>query len=207
MFADKQLRDFLDELASGSPIPGGGSAAALSGATAAALVCMVCNLTIGREKYKDAEAEMKEILAKAEDLRGELLKQMDADSEAYGRLAETFKMPKATDEEKAARSAAIQAALVMATKVPLEIARLCGEVMSLCPAIAARGNKNAVSDVGVAVAMAEAGLCSAALNVKINLATIKDATFVEEMTRALASYTDGKSAFREEVLREVEARM
>ena len=207
MFSEKPIKDFLDELASGSPIPGGGSAAALSGASGAALVSMVCNLTIGREKYKDAESEMKEILAKAEGLRASLLAQLEADIEAYGALAQAFKMPKDSDQAKTARSAAIQQALVTATKVPLEIGRLCGEVMSLCPAVAAMGNLNAVSDVGVAVAVAEAGLCSARLNVKINLATIKDKACVAQISEALDSYTSGKSAFREEVLREVEARL
>jgi methenyltetrahydrofolate cyclohydrolase len=207
MYVDRSVIDFLDELASPSPIPGGGSAAALNGALGAALVSMVANLTVGREKYRDAEDEMREALARAEELRGKLLENLEADIQAYGNLSAAFKLPKASDEEKAARRSAIQEALIVATKVPLEITRLCGEVMKVCPPVAQHGNLSAVSDVGVAVCSAEAGLSSAALNVKINLASIKDQTFVEEVRATLSTYVDGSMELRETVMRQVEARI
>jgi len=207
MYADKSVVQFMEELSSGSPTPGGGSAAALSGALGAALVCMVCNLTIGREKYREAEPEMREMLARAEGLRRELLGHIDADIAAYGRLAAAMKLPRATDGEKARRTAAVQEALVAATRVPLEIARLCTEVMDLCRPAAENGNVNAVSDAGVGVAVAEAGLRSAALNVQINLGSIKDAAFAAEVKQTLAGYLDGRDAMKEEVLRLVESKL
>jgi formiminotetrahydrofolate cyclodeaminase len=201
MYSDKQVGEFLNELASGSPTPGGGSAAALSGATGAALVSMVCNLTIGREKYKAAETEMQAVLARAEDLRTRLLASIDADIAAYGELSGAMKLPRSTDEEKAARSRAIQRALVKATQAPLEIARLCREVMTLTRPTAEKGNVNAVSDAGVGVLAAEAGLRSAALNVQINLGLLKDEALATQVRAELDSYLDGASSFKDEVLR------
>jgi formiminotetrahydrofolate cyclodeaminase len=200
MYSDKQVGEFLDELASGSPTPGGGSAAALSGATGAALVSMVCNLTIGREKYKAVEAEMQAVLARAEELRTSLLASIDADIAAYGELSVAMKLPRANDEEKAARTRAIQSALVKATQAPLEIARLCREVMTLTKPTAEKGNVNAVSDAGVGVLAAEAGLRSAALNVQINLGLLKDEALATRVRAELDSYLDGASSFKEEVL-------
>ncbi|MCL4466328.1 MAG: cyclodeaminase/cyclohydrolase family protein [Chloroflexi bacterium] len=207
MYANKTIGEFLRELSSGAPTPGGGSAAALSGATGAALVCMVCNLTIGREKYKAVESEMQTILAQASSLRDELLAAIDADVAAYGVVAAASKMPRGTDEEKAARTRALQAALKAATRPPLDTARLCAEVMGLCRPVGERGNVNAVSDAGVGIAEAEAGLRSAALNVKINLGLIKDPDFVAEAQRMLNGYLAGKAELREAVLRTVEAKL
>lgn len=200
MYSDKTVSEFLVELASGSPTPGGGSAAALSGATGAALVSMVCNLTIGREKYREADEEMRQILARADSLRAELLSSIDADISAYGGLSAAMKLPRATDEDKRARTEAVQRALVAATKAPLEIARLCREVMSLCKPAAERGNVNAVSDAGVGVVAAEAGLRGAALNVQINLGSLKDADFGGQVRSALDGYLEGSAALKEEVL-------
>ncbi len=207
MYSDKSIKEFLAELSSGSPTPGGGSAAALGGAIGASLVCMVCNLTVGREKYKDAEAEMQQVLGRAEQLRDTLLQQIDADIRAYGELAAAMKLPRATEQDKAARTQAVQHALGSATRVPLEIAHLCREVMELCAPTAQKGNVNAVSDAGVGVLLAEAGLRSAALNVQINLKLIKDAAFATEVRGTLDSYLHGSSEYKEEVLREVEAKL
>jgi methenyltetrahydrofolate cyclohydrolase len=207
MYTDKPLGEFLADLSSRTPTPGGGSAAALSGAMGAALVCMVCNLTIGKEKYKSVEAEMQAIEAKASQLRDDLLGQIAADINAYGGVAAASKLPRVTDEEKAARSAALQQSLKKATAPPLEIARLCAEVMDLCLPVGAKGNVSAVSDAGVGIAVAEAGLCSAALNVKINLGLIKDPAFVAEAKRTLDGYLEGKASLRAEVLRLVEAKL
>ena len=204
---EKPVTDFLDELSSRSPTPGGGSAAALSGAMGASLVCMVCNLTLGKEKYKDVEADVRRLLAQGESLRDALLAQLEGDIKVYGQVSAAYRLPKGTPAEKAVRSQAIQAALKEATMVPLEIARLCGKVMDLCLPATQKGNVAAVSDAGVGVAVAEAGLRSAALNVKINLGMIKDEDFVKEKQRLLDNYLEGKAAFKDDVLRQVEEKL
>lgn len=207
MYTEKTVQDFVAELASPAPVPGGGGAAALGGALGAALVSMVCRLTVGKEKYAAVQGEIEEILGRAEELRQDLVAAIEADAQAYGRLAAAFKMPRATDEEKEARAAAVQSALVEATEVPLNIARLCAAVMDLCPATAAKGNVAAVSDAGVAVLLAEAGLHGALLNVKINLSSLKDAALAESVRRRMAEYVAGKEQLRQQVLQEVEAKL
>lgn len=174
------LGQFLDDLASERPTPGGGGAAAISGAMGAALVSMVCNLTIGKPKYVEVEGELKEVLVKSERLRGELTKAIGDDVKAFDAVMGAYGLPKGeTDEGKAARTAKIQAALKEATDVPLECARLCAEVIKLAEVTADKGNLNVISDAGVAVQSAYAGLMSAALNVRVNAASIKDREFAE----------------------------
>ncbi|PZQ11960.1 MAG: methenyltetrahydrofolate cyclohydrolase [Ancylobacter novellus] len=171
---------FLDDLASERSTPGGGGAAAISGAMGAALVSMVCNLTIGKPKYAEVEAELKEVLAASEQLRAELTKAIGDDVKAFDAVMGAYGLPKGeTDEEKAARTAKIQAALKEATDVPLECARLCAEVVKLSAVAADKGNVNVVSDAGVAVQSAYAGLMSAALNVRVNAKSIKDRDFAD----------------------------
>jgi formiminotetrahydrofolate cyclodeaminase len=196
---DKPVSLFLDELASSAPAPGGGSGAALGGALGAALVSMVCNLTIGKKKYADVEQDIKGILEKSESLRHKLMDLLQADVEAYTAVSQAMKMPRTTDEEKAVRSEAMQKALKGATVVPLQIAEACAEVIALCRPAAEKGNKNAVSDAGVAVLMAEAGLRSAALNVLINLGWIDDQRFTTEKQRQLDTLLEGKPALRDQV--------
>lgn len=172
------IQPFLDELAGGTPTPGGGSAAAAVGAMGAALVSMVCNLTIGKEKFAVVEAQMKNTLARSETLRAELTQLIDEDAAAFNAVMAAFRLPKATDEEKAVRSEAIQTATQKATLTPLATARTCAEVIELGQLAAEKGNPNAVSDAGAGVAFAQAGLKAAALNVLINLLPIKDKAFV-----------------------------
>lgn len=180
MSNNQSVQAFLDELASAAPTPGGGGAAALVGAMGAALAGMVCNLTIGKEKFAGVEPQMKEILAKTEYLRAQLTAMMAEDVDAFDGVMAAYRLPKATDEEKAARTAAIQEASKKATLVPLAAARACAEVIDLCRPTAEMGNPNVVSDAGVAVLCAQAGLKSAALNVLINLGAIKDEAFVTQ---------------------------
>lgn len=182
------LGEFLDDLASERPTPGGGGAAAISGAMGAALVSMVCNLTIGKPKYVEVEADLREVLVKAETLRGELTKAIGDDVEAFDAVMGAYGLPKGeTDEGKAARTAKIQAALKEATDVPLECARLCAEVVKLAEVTAEKGNLNVISDAGVAVQSAYAGLLSAALNVRVNAASIKDREFADGRLAELES--------------------
>ena len=199
MLAEKTLSQFMDELASSAPAPGGGSVAALAGAMGAALVSMVCNLTVGKKKYADVEEEIKAILEQSEALRKELMELLEADVAAYSEVAKAMKMPRETEEQKAARAEALQKALKHATEVPLQVAEACVKVMELCRPVAEKGNVNAVSDAGVGVVLAEAGLRSAALNVLINLGWIKDEAFVAEKRAQLDKLLEGKAELKEEV--------
>lgn len=196
---EKPVNNFLDELASNAPAPGGGSVAALSGALGAALVSMVCNLTLGKKGYEDVQDDIKDLLAQSEGLRKELSDLLEADVAAYTGYSKAAKMPRATEEEKAERSKAMLAALKVATDVPLSIAEAAVKVMDLCMPAAEKGNKWAVSDAGVAVLMAEAALRSAALNVLINLGTLKDEEFVNDRRAKLESLLEGKGVMRDEI--------
>jgi methenyltetrahydrofolate cyclohydrolase len=177
MIKDSSVDTFLGELASSAATPGGGSAAAIMGGMGAALVSMVCNLTIGKKAYAEVEGEMTELLAQAEALRATLTDFIRADVEAFDGLMAAYGMAKDTDEQKAARSAAIQSSLKNATDAPMACARACAQVIALSLVAAEKGNRNVVSDAGVAALAAQAALRSAALNVDINVPSIKDADF------------------------------
>lgn len=170
---------FLDRLASADATPGGGSAAAIMGAMGAALASMVCNLTIGKPAYLEVEPQMQRSLTEAEGLRRQLTGMVADDVAAFDTLMAAYKLPKATDEDKAARSAAIQSALKAATDAPLACARACAEVIRVCAQVAQHGNVNVISDAGVGVVAAWAALRSAALNVYINAPSIKDRAFAD----------------------------
>ena len=196
---DKPVTNFLDELASNAPAPGGGSVASLSGALGAALISMVCNLTLGKKGYDEVQDDMQELVAKSESLRQELTDLLEEDVKAYTAYSIAAKMPRTTDEQKTIRMEAMQSALKGATEVPLRIAGAAVRVMDLCMPAAQKGNKWAVSDAGVAVLMAEAALRSAALNVLINLGTVKDQAFVETKRAELDYLLEGKGAMRDEI--------
>jgi formiminotetrahydrofolate cyclodeaminase len=196
---EQTLVEFLDALSSSAPAPGGGSVSALSGALGAALVSMVCNLTLGKKKYADVQQDITALVEQSEALRGELTALLQADVEAYTGVSIAYRMPKETDEQKAARSAAIQEALKKATVVPMQIAETCGRVLDLCTPAAEKGNVYAVSDAGVAALMAEAGLRSAALNVIININAIKDQDFANEMREKLDGLLENKSELKDQI--------
>jgi formiminotetrahydrofolate cyclodeaminase len=177
MIKDSSVDKFLDDLASSAPTPGGGSAAAIMGGMGAALVSMVCNLTIGKKNYAEVEEEMKTLLAQAESLRGRLTDMVKHDVDAFDGLMAAYGLPKDTDDQKATRSQAIQDSLKAATDAPLACARACADVIALSLTAAEKGNRNVVSDAGVAALAAQAALRSAALNVDINVPSIKDADF------------------------------
>jgi formiminotetrahydrofolate cyclodeaminase len=180
MYIEQSMRHFLDKLASKSPEPGGGSVAALTGALGAGLVSMVSNLTLGKEKYKDVQPLIEQLLKESEQLRGEMQDLIQKDTEVYGGLSEVYKMPKATDAEKAARTAKMQEALKLACQVPFEIGLKALDVAKLAHRAAEIGNVGAVSDAGVAVLLAQACAQSAALNVKINVNSIKDDAYNQQ---------------------------
>ena len=184
------LSGFLGELASGSPTPGGGSVAALCGALGAALNSMVANLTIGKKKYADYDAEMKEALAGAETLRLELTQMIDEDAAVFNKVMVALKMPKETDAEKASRKTALQQALVDAATVPLAVMEMCVGVIRMAKPVAEHGNVNAVSDAGVAALVARAGVHAAGLNVRINLGGIRAEEHQEFAAKATTAIAD-----------------
>lgn len=180
---DKTVGQFLAELSSGTPTPGGGSVAALSGALAAGLITMVCDLTIGRKQYADFEGEARGLRERAGALQTELQTLAQDDITAFDSLTAVYKLPRTTDADAAARRAAIQKVLRHVTDIPLRSARAAAGLLPLCAPLARHGNRNAVSDVGVAVLLIRAAVPAALLNVDINLATMEDQFFVRE-TRA-----------------------
>jgi formiminotetrahydrofolate cyclodeaminase len=194
---DTEVETFLDALASQSATPGGGSAAAIIGAMGAALVSMICNLTIGKKKYADVEPEMKEVLGKAEALRRKLTGMIEDDVKAFDAVMGAYGMAKETDQQKAARDKAIQAALKQATDVPMRCCHAAREVIDLGAIAADKGNLNVISDAGVGVLAAYAALRSAALNVFTNARMINDKTFTEAKLKELNQLLAGAEAATE----------
>ena len=178
--AQSTVEEFLDDLASGKATPGGGSAAAIMGAMGAALVSMVCNVTIGKKGYEGVEAEMRAVRDESERVRRRLTAMVSEDIAAFDSLMAAYKLPKATDDDKARRAAAIQAALHRATETPLDCARVCAEVIALSRRASEQGYLNVISDGGVGVLAGFTGLRSAALNVYINAPALKDRAFADQ---------------------------
>jgi formiminotetrahydrofolate cyclodeaminase len=185
MMTQSSVEKFLDDLAGGNPTPGGGSAAAIMGAMGAALVSMVCNVTIGKKGYETVEAEMRSVLSESERVRRRLTAMVAEDIAAFDSILAAYKLPKATEEEKTARAAAIQAGLRRATEVPLDCARVCAEVIALSRRASEQGYLNVISDGGVGVLAGFTGLRSAALNVYINAPALKDRVFAAQATAEL----------------------
>ena len=207
MLIDKKVSNFLDELASNSPTPGGGSVAALAGALGVALISMVGNLTVGKKKYEDTEEDIKKILSSSEKLRYELSQLIEEDVKVFNNFMSTYKMPKETEDEKKVRAEKIQESLIEAAKVPLKVAYKCLDILSLSKEVAEKGNINVVSDAGVAVLMAEAALESAILNVKINLKMIKDEKTIEELSSSIKEILLKEKGQKEKVLEIVEQKI
>jgi formiminotetrahydrofolate cyclodeaminase len=204
---DNSLQNYLDTLASKSATPGGGSAAALMGAQAAALTSMVCNLTIGKPKYAEVETEMQALLEKSETLRENFTNMIKADVDVFNRLMATYSLPKETDDEKLTRSAAIQVVLKDATDVPLACAKACAEIITLSRIAAEKGSSAVISDAGVAVMSGYAALKSAALNVYINAASLKDRDFAEAKLSELTDILDGAEIASQEIYDLVKSRL
>lgn len=201
MYVEGKFKEYLDDLAAKKPAPGGGSAAAAVGALGVSLLSMVANFTVGKDKYEDVEAEMQELLSSAEKLRAELQKLVDEDVAAYQKVSAAYKMPKDSDEQKAARSEAIQAALKAAMQVPLATCRSLFEAGKLCEPLLEKGNVNLVSDVGVAAEFIAAGFVSALMNVEINLGGIKDEDFVADIRQELSPKEEQIQKMREKVVK------
>lgn len=196
MLLDMSVKDFMKETASSSPVPGGGSIAALSASSAASLSAMVANLTIGKKGYEDVQEEMMEIAKKAEELKDKLLVDIDRDAESFYKVMKGFKLPKETDLEKADRSKYLQESYKEAAIVPMEIAKSAFEIMALAEKVIVKGNKNAVTDGAVSAMLARTAVLSALLNVKINLGSIKDESFVADLKNQVEEL-EGKAIIRE----------
>lgn len=203
----ESLGTFLDQLASSAPTPGGGSVAALCGALSAALSSMVANLTLGREKYRDVEPTVREALETSERLRAEFTQLIADDIAAYGVLSAAYRLPKATPEEQAQRSAQIQEALQGAAEAPLRIAERARQALDLCRTLGEIGNVNVISDVGVAAITAHAALESAELNVLINLKAMKDHALAEALLQRLNAARGGAAPMTQDILATVREKM
>ncbi len=177
------LTEFANKTASKSPVPGGGSVAALCGALSGALAEMVSNLTIGNKKYIKVETDMISVRDKVIILRESLMNDIERDSDVFMLVMDAYKMPKGTDEEKLIRLKTIQDRLKKAATVPMEVAKKSYEIMSLSSIVVEKGNKNAITDGLVCTMLARTAVLSALLNVKINLSSISDNEFVEKLSK------------------------
>lgn len=207
MLTKKTVSAFLDELASSSPAPGGGSVAALSGALGAALTTMVCNLTIGKKKYAGVEADVKKVRTESEKLRARFTQLIDEDTLAFNKVMEAYALPKESEAQKTLRSAAIAAATKEATLVPLEVMKHCIDAMALAQQVASSGNANSVSDAGVSALMLHAACEGAALNVKINLGGLSDSDFVGWKTDEVESLLKTSKMMVEETMEMIGEKM
>jgi methenyltetrahydrofolate cyclohydrolase len=184
-FGEMTIKQFLDVTASSAPVPGGGSVAALSASISASLIEMVAGLTIGRKGFEEVEEQMKDIQAKAAKYKDSFVADIDRDSDAFDKVMAAFKMPKDTDEQKAARSAAIQEGYKAAATVPMEVAENAFKLLELAEVVVTKGNQNAVTDGAVATMMARTAVHSALYNVKINVGSIKDTAFADDLKKRI----------------------
>jgi formiminotetrahydrofolate cyclodeaminase len=200
MYPDQPLRFFLEKLCSKSPEPGGGSASALTGATAAALSGMLAALTVNKKGYEEAQSEMKEILEKAETLKDELLDLLQKDTEAFDDASKAFKMPSGTEDEKNKREKAIAAGLKKATEVPLNIMEKSLEVALLAEIVVKKGNEMAITDGAISALFAEAAAVGAMFNVRINFSWMKDKEYIEATEKRLGEILKKVHKIKEEAV-------
>ena len=177
MITQSSLQSFLDELASGAPTPGGGSAAAIMGAMGAALLSMVCTVTTAKKGHEAVAAELNAVRDESEQLRARLTAMVAEDIAAFDGLMAAYRLPKASDAEKSQRTEAIQSNLRAATETPLACARACAEVVALSRRVGEKGYAGVISDAGVGVRAADSALRSAALNVFVNAPALKDRAY------------------------------
>ena len=182
---DLKSTEFLTALASSAPAPGGGGGAAMAGALAAALASMVANLTIGKEKFAQQEPEVKALLEEAEEERQRLLRLVEDDAAVFNSFMSCYKLPKATEEEKAARTAAIRSAAKEAAEVPLAIARASYKVLTLAERLVRIGNPGVITDGACSALLARAALRCAEYNVRINLGLTKDEAYNQSVQEEL----------------------
>lgn len=208
MLDEKTVRGFVEELASNSPAPGGGSVAALCGSIGSALGSMVFSLTVGKKAYlalgDEERASVDKGLVVANELKDSFLELMNEDTVAFNKLMAAFKMEKETEEQKALRSIEIQKAYKAATEIPLEVARKAYDIYEVIEIAVDHGNKNAISDAGVAALLAQASIEGAIMNVKINLGSIKDEEYTNAIREEISIIKEDGKKKQENILKVVE---
>lgn len=196
MDLNKTLQNYLDELSSNSPTPGGGNVAALCGVLASSLGSMVCNLTIGKKKYASVEVEFMELEKKLCNLRDKFVVLAKKDNSAFDKVMDAFKLPKETDQEKMLRTQAIENATIEASQVPSEVIFTCRELIPILKIIAEKGNQNSLSDAGVGIALISTAAEGAFLNVLINCSSLNNKNLSAEiLNKAESSYKEIKDQY------------
>lgn len=203
MFADKTIKEFVDELASNAPVPGGGGAAALVGAVGIALGDMVGELTTGKKKYADVEEDIQALMAEAKSVKDEFVRLIDADAEAFAPLAAAYGIPK----DQPGRDEIMEEALRNGAAVPMEIMRTCGRALDLIREFAEKGSRLAISDAGCAAACCKAALDSASLNVFINTKSMKNREYAEALNEEADALLAEYNALADEVFGLVAGRL
>ncbi|MCK8823882.1 cyclodeaminase/cyclohydrolase family protein [Fuchsiella alkaliacetigena] len=201
MIRNQEIDEFMEDFASSKPAPGGGSAAALSGALGAVATCMVGSLTVGKDDYADVQAEMEELIETTKALKDDYLDLVDEDIEAFNSYMEALQMPKDSEAEKKKRNEALGEASIRATEVPFAMAEKSIEILDQALIAAKKGNTHAVSDAGVGAIEAWATLEAAELNVNINLAFMDDEEYVKEKRERMKELKSKAKELKEEVLR------
>ncbi len=202
--SEKTCVDFVDVLASKSAVPGGGGAAALTGAIGIALGSMVCNLTIGKKKYAEYEESVKSILEKARELEKDLINMIDEDAECFLPLSKAYGLPNSTEEEKKIKAETMESALKTACEVPIKIVKVCYEAIKLHEDLVDKGSRLAISDVGVGVQCLRAAILSGQLNVIININSIKDEEYVNKVRNEVNNLVEDGVKTCDEVYKKVE---
>ncbi len=207
MYLNKPLKNFLLDTFSRTPTPGGGSVAALTGALGASLLGMVANYTLNKKKFESVEERIKEILKELEEKRDRLSQLIQEDIDAYQNFSKAMNLPKNNLEEREARMRALQSSLEEAAQVPLATASVSFRLIEIAHELLSKSNPNLVSDVGVGAILAWSALESAALNVEINLSSIKNSSFVEEKRKFISLLLSEGEKIREDVVEKVKEKI
>lgn len=207
MAEERTLPAFLEALGSSAPAPGGGAASAVAGALAAALAEMVAQLTAGRPRFQEVDEAMREIIEKARSARADMLDLIEVDERAYLDVANAYRLPRTTDDERAARDVAVQAALAEAMRPPLRMMERGCDVLELAVEVAASGNPTVASDAGCAALLGEAAVRTAALNVLANVVLLRDEAAGAEARATVNALQERAEALREHAMASVRARM
>jgi len=204
MLKELSISDFMQKLSSSDPTPGGGSAAALAAWQGSSLIIMFCGFSLGKEKFKQYEAVLQKADKEARTLAEQLKKAVDEDTEAVDQVMKAFRLPKETDQEKSERKAAIQKAMRRAAEVPLTVSKNCLSLLNICQDIVDKGNPNSITDLGVGCLLAHSAMEGAILNVKINLSSIKDEDYVNNLSQQIRNLKAEANAIKSDVLAKVE---
>lgn len=207
MYRNEPLEKYLKDASAGTPAPGGGSVAALVGALATTMASMSANFTVGKEKFKQYDAQLKKILDECEKSRETLLLSMEEDIAVYSKVSNAYALPKSTEAEKKLRSEEIQKAIMIAMEVPIKVTMCCLYVLELTRELVDIANPNLISDVGVAGFLADAAFQCAKLNVEINLASLKNPTLIEKVQNEISQAEKKAKTFFKEIQERVQAKI